>query len=717
LASTGSKGKKFPEAVRDSYPEDVYVTPVKGRGVVNTLPIGTIRFLQGQEIEARETIVENAEKAEAVLDGAGIDLEQAGKELIEAGLGSFIKDFGTIQARIKQGLMMGAHQDASKFLEAYRATYSDLSMGDDAGSLRVVFKNRKAPLVEDRTILLQEIRETDAGVEFVGIEEGEVFSLDNVLGQVTVDRAMLTFETSAELITAFEDDVVKPGYQLTFKDRRRKPSEDRVTINIESITSFGTIVKVHGESNQGTFDTRDMMGPFQADRAMITESKSLGSLRSEKEMYEERIADMQKQKARLQDKLGELEKGERWFVAEEMQDIEKRMRDVEDVLAKNKKALRGLEETDTSDRAIRAVVLEELRNSILSQAREEEPQSPFAVGDLSSYSGRETPGLIVWDEKQEEKPGSTVISIGAEGFRYARLRGKPANFPRADLRIIHEVLKEIEKEFGDVVVKYNRATKQLPMLGSRGKVTYRSQREITAMGISYKDTELNTPGVLQDLSAEIREWLERRITVATASNATEGGGHTVPKDLAMMTLNNGYELAEAFQRNIVGPYDDVTFRDRNKIPGVDRVTIRIDRISSTLEGRKIIETSVGGSIDTADVLGPVTIAQEHDRTRRRGAYGKDNAQLTKEALGGIDLNPELLDLQIKRDGNNVPLPLPQQPIETMKIDGFMPVIINITPITDMPFIIGAGEGEEEPTETSSGSDLLVMNVTRKFSLN
>lgn len=49
---------------------------------------------------------------------------------------------------------------------------------------------------------------------------------------------------------------------------------------------------------------------------------------------------------------------------------------------------------------------------------------------------------------------------------------------------------------------------------------------------------------------------------------------------------------------------------------------------------------------------------------------------------------ELLDLQIKRDGNGVPLPLPLQPVETMHIDGFLPVIINIVPITNLPLLLG-----------------------------
>ena len=60
----------------------------------------------------------------------------------------------------------------------------------------------------------------------------------------------------------------------------------------------------------------------------------------------------------------------------------------------------------------------------------------------------------------------------------------------------------------------------------------------------------------------------------------------------------------------------------------------------------------------------------------------------QKAPGGINLNPSLLNLQIKRDGKGIPLPLSQQPIKNMKIDGFMPVIINITPVSNLPLLLG-----------------------------
>lgn len=66
-------------------------------------------------------------------------------------------------------------------------------------------------------------------------------------------------------------------------------------------------------------------------------------------------------------------------------------------------------------------------------------------------------------------------------------------------------------------------------------------------------------------------------------------------------------------------------------------------------------------------------------------------------VGGIDLNPALLHLQIKRDGNGFPLPVNQQTIENIRIDGFTPVIINIQPMINLPLFLGLKK-DAQPTD-------------------
>jgi hypothetical protein len=56
----------------------------------------------------------------------------------------------------------------------------------------------------------------------------------------------------------------------------------------------------------------------------------------------------------------------------------------------------------------------------------------------------------------------------------------------------------------------------------------------------------------------------------------------------------------------------------------------------------------------------------------------------KNVYGGIDMNAASLDMQIKRDGSGVPLPVAQQDLDRIKIDGLVPVILDIRPAAALP---------------------------------
>jgi hypothetical protein len=83
---------------------------------------------------------------------------------------------------------------------------------------------------------------------------------------------------------------------------------------------------------------------------------------------------------------------------------------------------------------------------------------------------------------------------------------------------------------------------------------------------------------------------------------------------------------------------------------------------------------------------------------------KDDAMSTftrpekKDLKGGIDLNAAQMDMQIKRDGNGVPLPVAQQNIENIQIDGMVPQVLNIQPVTNLPIL---SEAVTEPATASS----------------
>jgi hypothetical protein len=81
----------------------------------------------------------------------------------------------------------------------------------------------------------------------------------------------------------------------------------------------------------------------------------------------------------------------------------------------------------------------------------------------------------------------------------------------------------------------------------------------------------------------------------------------------------------------------------------------------------------------------------------------------QQNIGGINLNPSLLDLQVKRDGAGVPLPLLQQPVQQLHIEGFVPLIINVTPATNLPFLLGDAPKEEAVSPTDDQLSSLGTN--------
>jgi predicted unusual protein kinase regulating ubiquinone biosynthesis (AarF/ABC1/UbiB family) len=69
--------------------------------------------------------------------------------------------------------------------------------------------------------------------------------------------------------------------------------------------------------------------------------------------------------------------------------------------------------------------------------------------------------------------------------------------------------------------------------------------------------------------------------------------------------------------------------------------------------------------------------------------------------GGIDFNPNLLELQIEGEDSDFNLPINNTNLEQIHIDGLLPVIMNITPITNLPVILGTAESDMEPLAFSN----------------
>jgi|GEM_PF-1744198 len=80
-------------------------------------------------------------------------------------------------------------------------------------------------------------------------------------------------------------------------------------------------------------------------------------------------------------------------------------------------------------------------------------------------------------------------------------------------------------------------------------------------------------------------------------------------------------------------------------------------------------------------------------------------------VGGIDLNPQMMNLKIKRDGRGVPLPMSDQSIEALQqIEGFLPVIINVTPVQNLPMLLGLDDTDDDGTDQGGQNRLSRLDV-------
>jgi len=75
--------------------------------------------------------------------------------------------------------------------------------------------------------------------------------------------------------------------------------------------------------------------------------------------------------------------------------------------------------------------------------------------------------------------------------------------------------------------------------------------------------------------------------------------------------------------------------------------------------------------------------------------GDSSESINKKGdVGGIDLNPELLDIQTSGQGIDFDIPFDPQAIQSIQIDGFSPVIFQIVP-TNMPLMLGVSESDQD----------------------
>jgi len=103
-----------------------------------------------------------------------------------------------------------------------------------------------------------------------------------------------------------------------------------------------------------------------------------------------------------------------------------------------------------------------------------------------------------------------------------------------------------------------------------------------------------------------------------------------------------------------------------------------------------------------DETQPLNLSSDDSNRKGEDDYamviGEKNSQ-NQANKGGIDFNPNLLELQIQGEGLDLNLPISPGSPQEINIEGLLPIIINITPIFNLPTILG--EAENKPTSQKS----------------
>ncbi len=72
----------------------------------------------------------------------------------------------------------------------------------------------------------------------------------------------------------------------------------------------------------------------------------------------------------------------------------------------------------------------------------------------------------------------------------------------------------------------------------------------------------------------------------------------------------------------------------------------------------------------------------------------DRAVLSDE-VGGIDFNADKMNLEVRNDGGEIKFNFDPAQVESLNIEGFIPVILNVQPLKDLPLLLGIKEDGSE----------------------
>jgi len=93
-----------------------------------------------------------------------------------------------------------------------------------------------------------------------------------------------------------------------------------------------------------------------------------------------------------------------------------------------------------------------------------------------------------------------------------------------------------------------------------------------------------------------------------------------------------------------------------------------------------------------------------------------NNRIGTNTTGGINFNPDYLDIQTQGNGLNVSSSLNMEAMENIEINGLVPVIFNITPVPSLQLLLGSID-QDEPFNSAQGepfNDLSLLDPINRI---
>jgi len=218
-------------------------------------------------------------------------------------------------------------------------------------------------------------------------------------------------------------------------------------------------------------------------------------------------------------------------------------------------------------------------------------------------------------------------------------------------------------------------------------------KEILSGSVEEVEAKLMMPGVREFLEAKKKE--EKKIYLVTVS---------IKKNRIQILEKLG--LVEYFEEMIfIGGIQEkidtvISVMERDGIPEggalfVDDAPLVVETMRGVLRTRKISGQKgylIVGLPHSAVDFETMNPDADHLVSNLSG-LNKGSAILGDD-VGGIDFNPNILDLKVGGNTQGIQFSLPQQPIQNMNINGFAPVIINITPVSNFSLLLGMADQNE-----------------------